>query len=227
MARLIYSYASHPRHAKSRGFRTASVLAIGAHPDDVEVGCFGTLLKHVDAGDKVKVIITTRGGVRNRPWKMVLEEIEEAQHCLGSKFTLLDNPNGRYQMTKKTVSELDKIVERENADTIYTVWHGDSHQDHKMTFRNVLAAARAKQVSNLYCFELTDYSYRSEVVFTPRKFVDITNYLDTKIKSVAAYRSYFSEQDLEAIRGLARHRGGACGVKYAEGFEIVFEMWRN
>jgi LmbE family N-acetylglucosaminyl deacetylase len=191
------------------------------------VGCFGTLLRHVASGDKVKVVITTSGGVKNRPWKTVQKEIERAQKILGSKFHILDNPNGHYQMTMKTVEELDRIIEREKADTIYTVWHGDSHQDHKMTFRNVLAASRDKQVSNLYCFELTDYSYRSEVVFSPRKFVDITNYLDTKLKSVAAYGSYFSEQDLEAIRGLARHRGGACGVKYAEAFEIVFEMWKD
>ncbi len=205
----------------------ATILAIGAHPDDVEVGCFGTLLRHVAAGDKVRVVVTTSGGVKGRSWKTVQREIDRAQKILGSKFIVLDNQNGHYQMNMKTVEQLDKVIGQEKADTIYTVWHGDSHQDHKNTFRNVLAAARDKRVSNLYCFELTDYSYRSEVVFSPRKFVDITNYIDTKLKSVAAYSSYFDEQDLEAIRGLARHRGGACGVKYAEAFEIVFEMWKD
>jgi LmbE family N-acetylglucosaminyl deacetylase len=191
------------------------------------VGCFGTLLRHVQAGDDVKVVVTTKGGVKGRSWNTVRKEICRAEEILGSKFIVFDNPNGHYQMNMNTVAQLDKVIGREKADTIYTVWHGDSHQDHKMTFRNVLAAARNKHVSNLYCFELTDYSYRSEVVFSPRKFVDITNYLDTKLKSVAAYDSYFSSQDLEAIRGLARPRGGACGVKYAEAFEIVFEMWKD
>jgi len=204
----------------------ASILAVGAHPDDVEAGCYGTLLKHVDAGDKVTVVVATKGSLPHRPWEVILKEIEEAQSYLDKEFVILDNPDGQYQMNWKTVSELDTIIERENIDTIYTVWHGDSHQDHRMTYRNVLAASRKMQVRNLYCFELPDYSYRSESVFTPRRFVEITPYLETKIKSVAAYKSYFSKEHFEAIRGLASHRGGACGVKYAEAFEIIFEMWR-
>jgi LmbE family N-acetylglucosaminyl deacetylase len=203
-----------------------SILAIGAHPDDIEAGCFGTLLKHKESGDKVGVVITTKGGVPNRPWKTVLKEIEEAQSHLGIEFILLGNPNGHYPMNWETVSQLDRIIEQEKAETIYTVWHGDSHQDHRMTYRNVLAAARKKSIKNLYCFELPDYSYRSEVAFTPRRYVDITPFMKKKEKAVMAYKSYFDKDYLNALEGLARHRGGAMGVKYAESFEIVFEMWK-
>jgi len=212
------------RPKNSRG--GSSVLAVGAHPDDVEAGCFGTLLRHRDNGDKVHVVITTKGGLPHRPWKTVLSELKKAQAMLGVEYQLLDNPEGYYAMNWKTVGELDKIIKDTKADTIYTVWHGDSHQDHQTTFKNVLAACRSKQASNLYCFELPDYSYRSQQPFNPRKFVDISDYIDQKIKAVAMYDSYFNEDHLEAIRGLARHRGGASGVKYAEAFEIVFEMWK-
>lgn len=204
----------------------ASVLAVGAHPDDVEVGCYGTLMKHIKAGDKVSVVLTTRGGYGSRPWETIKSEMEEAQSHLGLQYILLDNPIGHYTMSWKTVGELDEIIRDREIDTVYSVWHGDSHQDHQATFRNVLAACRTKSVDNLRCYELPEYSYRSQQTFQPRRFVDISPFLDTKLEAISAYRTYFSKASLEAIRGLASHRGGACGVKYAEAFEIVFEMWK-
>lgn len=209
-----------PRNAKS------SVLAVGAHPDDIEAGCFGTLLKHRENGDQVVVVITTSGGYGKRSWSRIKSEAREASKILGIEYIIFDNKIGHYKMTWKTVSELDEVIARYGIDTVYTVWHGDSHQDHQMTFRNVLAAARTKHVNNLFCFELPDYSYRSQRTFEPRRFVDITEQLEKKLKAVAAYKSYFGDDQLEAIRGLARHRGGACGVKHAEAFEIIFEMWK-
>ena len=95
-----------------------------------------------------------------------------------------------------------------------------------MTFQNVLAACRAKAVRNLLCYELPDYSYRSQHTFEPRVFVDISDHLGAKLKAVKAYKSYFTADYLEAIEGLAKHRGRACGVKYAESFEVVFQMWK-
>lgn len=206
--------------------KLASILALGAHPDDIEAGCGGTLLKHKESGDRVTIVVTTCGGVPHRPWETVLKEIHEAEEILGIKFKIFDNPNGHYTMNWKTVAEIDDVIEKEKVDTVYTVWYGDSHQDHNTTFRTALAAARKKQVRDFYCFELPDYSYRSEFTFTPKRFVDISQYMDRKIKSVAAYKSYFNEDNIIAIEGLARHRGGACGVRYAEAFEIIFEMWK-
>ena len=203
-----------------------SVLAVGAHPDDVEVGCFGTLMRHRQEGDTVVVVITTKGGYGKRSWNQIRSEARKASEILGVEYIILDNRIGHYAMTWKTVTELDRIIANHGIDTIYTVWHGDSHQDHQITFRNVLAACRTKHVNNLYCFELPDYSYRSHGTFEPRRFVDITGYLEGKLGAVAAYKSYFNDDQLEAIRGLARHRGGACGVEYAEAFEIIFEMWK-
>ena len=204
----------------------ASVLAVGAHPDDVEAGCFGTLLRHKSCGDRVFVVVTTRGGDSARNWETIEGEFKKAQSLLGQSYTILDNPNGHYSMTWKTVGELDAIVRQHEIDTVYSVWHGDSHQDHQMTFKNVLAACRSKRVSNLYCYELPDYSYRSNISFAARRFVDVTAFLDTKIEAVSAFETYFTPRQLEAIEGLARHRGGACGVKYAEAFEVIFEMWK-
>lgn len=208
------------------GHDMSSILAVGAHPDDVEVGCFGTLLKHRKNGDCVNVALTTKGGYGSRTWETILAELEEAQSYLGLRYIMLDNPIGHYGMTWKTVGELDDIIREHNVDTVYSVWHGDSHQDHQATFRNVLAACRTKNVKNLYCYELPEYSYRSQQTFQPRRFVDVSDTMEEKLKAVSAYRTYFNEHSKGAIKGLASHRGGACGVQYAEAFEIIFEVWK-
>ena len=204
----------------------SSVLAVGAHPDDVEVGCFGTLLKHRRLGDKVTVAITTQGGCGNRTWEQVSREAENASRILGVDYIILNNKNGHYEMNWKTVGELDEIVSKHSVDTVYTVWHGDSHQDHQLTFKNVLAACRTKKVENLYCFEQSEYSYRSQATFDARFFVDISPLLEKKLEAIRAYKSYVTPAHIEAVKGLARHRGLACATEYAEAFEPIFMMWK-
>jgi len=203
-----------------------SVLAVGAHPDDLEVGCFGTLLKHKTAGDKVTVAITTKGGYGNRTWEQISREAKNASKILGVDYIILDNKIGHYEMNWKTVGEIDQIISRNAVDTVYTVWHGDSHQDHQLTFKNVLAACRTKRIRNLYCFEMSEYSYRSQSTFDARFFVDISEFFEMKLKAARAYKSYITPHHIEAISGLAKHRGLACETEYAEAFEPIFTIWK-
>ena len=213
--------------AQKKGVRPPmSVLAVGAHPDDIEVGCYGTLLKHKSLGDKVTVVITTKGGYGNRTWAQIIREIRNASKVLGVNYIILDNKIGHYEITWKTVSELDQIISRNAVDTVYTMWHGDSHQDHQLTFKNVLAACRTKRIRNLHCFELSEYSYRSQSTFNARYFVDISEFLEMKLKATEAFKSYITPHHIEAIRGLAKHRGLACSSEYAEAFEPIFTMWK-
>ena len=209
---------------KSKG--KSRVLAVGAHPDDIEVGCVGTLLKHKSCGDQVIVAITTQGGYGDRSWKQIKSEARNASRILGSEYIILDNKIGHYEMTWKTVTELDNIISEFKIDTVYSVWHGDSHQDHRLTFQNVLAACRKKSIRNLYCYELSDYSYRSQNTFNARFFVDISDHMENKIESIKCYKSYITKQQTEAVVGLAKHRGLACGSEYAEAFEPVFNIWK-
>ena len=203
-----------------------TVLAVGAHPDDVETGCLGTLLKHKAAGERVLVVVATRGGYGERSWERICSEMERAQAVLGTEYIVLDNPVGHYDVNWKTVTELDDIIRQEEVGTIYCNWYGDSHQDHQAVFRNVLAAARKKRTRSLYCYELPDYSYRSQYTFEARRYVDISDHLDDKLSAMAAYESYIGRHHLEAARGLAAHRGLACGhLRYAEAFEVIFETW--
>lgn len=204
----------------------SNVLAVGAHPDDIEAGCLGSLLKHADAGDHVFVVVATSGGYGSRSWDTIHSEMIAALEILGAPYVVLDNPIGHYGHTWKTVTELDDIITREKIDIIYTHWYGDSHQDHQAAYKNTLAAARNKQIRSFYCYELPDYSYRSGAAFDARRYVDITAYLDRKLAAMAAYSSYIGEHHLMAARGLADYRGLACGhLRQAEAFEVIFETW--
>lgn len=205
-----------------------SVLAVGAHPDDVETGCLGTLLKHRAAGHEVLVLVATRGGYGDRDWPLIQSEMDRAKEITGLEYIVLDNPVGHYDVNFKTVSELDRLIGERSITTIYSHWYGDSHQDHQNVFKNVLAAARKKRTRSLYCYELPDYSYRSQSTFAARRYVDVTDHFDTKLEAMAAYGSYIGPHHIEAARGLAAHRGLACGQQhYAEAFEVIFETWMD
>ena len=129
-------------------------MCFGAHPDDIEVGCVGTILKHKAAGDNVQLVATTWGRYGNRSERTIRNEMKAAERILGSRYTVLDNKVGHYAMNWKTVTELDKLIADLNIDTVYCNWYGDSHQDHQATCRNVVAACRTRKVKNLYLYEL-------------------------------------------------------------------------
>ena len=204
-----------------------NILFVGAHPDDIEVGCAGTFFKHKAQGHEVHLVTTTWGGYGNRSEDTIRREMRAAERILGSRYTVLKNRVGHYSIEWKTVSELDHLIDSLNIDTVYCDWHGDSHQDHQMTYRNVIAACRTRSVENLYLYELTNYSQRSAETFEPTRYVDISAFIDMKLKSIKCYASYprFDDEFLEAVVGLARFRGNACGCKLAEAFEVVFERW--
>ena len=198
-----------------------NVLAVGAHPDDVEVGCLGTLLKHLDMEDNVTIACTTQGGYGDRPWDLITQEVDRVKEALGIEYIILDNPVGHLEQNWKTVSEIDELISKYRIDTVYSVWYGDAHQDHQTTFSIVLAACR-NRVMNLLCYEISSYSNRSNKIFNPQLFVDISEYFDKKMEIVSCYGSYINDYHRRAIEGLAQHRGILHRFQYAEAFEIIF-----
>lgn len=204
-----------------------NIMAIGAHPDDIEVGCFGTLLYNLDKGDNLIVVITTKGGYFNRSLETIKSEYKCAENILDVKYIMLDNPIANYEFNWNTVNEIDEIIDSNNIDTVYCNWYGDAHQDHQATFKNVFASARKNKIKNLYCYGLDEYClHRSNLQFSSRLYVDITKYFDKKMKAIKCYSSYFNNESLDAIESLMHYRGMFCGAKYAEAFEIIFETWR-
>jgi LmbE family N-acetylglucosaminyl deacetylase len=205
-----------------------NILAVGAHPDDIEVGCFGSLLKHKQNGDKIHILITTRGQGGNRTWKSIYHELTTSMKILRpDTITILQNRNGYLTMNMKNVSYIDAIIEKANIDSVYTLWYGDSHQDHQETFKIVMAACRKSKVDNIYCCELGNYVFHAHFAFRPQLFVDISDTIDLKLASINCYKSYFNQKDIEDIKSLAKYRGSCCNSSYAEAFEIIRNVRRS
>ena len=209
-----------------------NVLAIGAHSDDVEFGCGGTLIKHVENGDNVYILIMSNGNVKHSVTGDIIRTIDDtnkeqqkASDVLGTKLIQLNFKDREVPFDSESITSIEQIVNSENIDTIYTHWGGDTHQDHINTLQSSLAAGRG--VENVLCYEQVPIPRVTNVYPVANYYVDITNYMDKKIKSCECHKSQlekYNNSGIDMIAGLkclARYRGNQIGKKYAEAFDIL------
>lgn len=197
--------------------RPRRVLAVGAHPDDLELGCGATLARWIDAGYEVHGLVMSngeRGGTGVRPAEAV-----SAGNFLGAKsVTVLSFPDTRLSDTSShMVVAIEELVSRLQPDIILTHSANDSHQDHKAVHLATLRAARFH--STLLCYESPSATSR----FRPTVFVDVGGYLDVKVLAIATHRDQSDKPYMtgERIRATASYRGGQAKVRHAEGYEPV------
>lgn len=207
------------------------ILAIGAHPDDVELGCSGTLLKYQAEGSHIDIVICRDDNApKPSTWRdreKMQAEYKKSEELFGIKFNILKNPtdnDGRpvLKWNSKFVKKMDDIVYNGNYDLIITHSPGDHHQDHVNTFHIVNSSLR-RWKGEFWLMEGGPYSNKNQQ-FNPNVFVDISDYIDKKIELVSCYDSYFSDTLLHNIKGLAAYRGQMTDSKYAEAFEC---KWRT
>jgi LmbE family N-acetylglucosaminyl deacetylase len=204
-----------------------NVLAIGAHFDDLELGCGGTLAKHVQDGDDVYVYVATVSGFTNhhnetvRSSKIALEEAEEAMRVLGVKELFCGKFDTLHVEFVDTLNmEIVRIVEEKKIDKVYTHWIGDIHHDHQ-------AVARASLHSCRHVLRLLMYRsnwYHSTLDFRGNFYTDITDHWVTKEKAIRAHASEMNrtgDQWINFFKNEAENAGQRIGVKYAEVFEVV------
>ena len=209
------------------------IMAIGAHPDDIEFGCGGTLIKHKQRGDKViYVCMTDTQSVDKTTGKVIRshEQLKKETQCAAEAlgvdeihylpFTDLNVP-----FNLESVSELEKLIKEYEIDTIYTHWAGDSNQDHIATFRTTMAAAR--YVPNVYCYEQIPIPRQSENPMNINYFVDIDTTFNQKIVSAECHKSQFEKYKqvgfdvTKNLKLMAQYRGIQANCEYAEGFHII------
>ena len=194
-----------------------NILAIGAHPDDIEIGCGGTLIKYAEHGHRVYLMIVTdgeRGGKR----MIRRREQEAAARLLGAKRIVW----GRYQDTEVGVDRrLIQLIERTIAEvepSLVFIQHGDdTHQDHRHLSTCAVTATR-------YTRNVLFYEGPTTQHFTPSVFVNIDSVLDRKLEAIRAHDSQILKTNikglsmLDAIRSSAHVRGLQGRVRSAEGF---------
>jgi LmbE family N-acetylglucosaminyl deacetylase len=201
------------------------VLAIGAHPDDIEIGCAGTLLIFSRNGFDIYYIIASLGekcDVSLADQNSIMErrkaESKKAADHIGVKdLSYLLLPDTFIEHNGMVVDSIEKIIESVRPEFIFTHTLNDKHQDHKnIGYATISACRRTK--TNILHYE-TPSTAQS---FNPVVFSDISLVMGEKIKILKGFTSQNEKiyLDNEAIIGLARYRGYTSGSKYAETFEV-------
>ncbi|MGQ0842309.1 PIG-L deacetylase family protein [Actinokineospora sp.] len=198
--------------------RPRRVLAVGAHPDDVELGCGATLAKLVDAGHEVRALVLS-SGERGGDGTTRPAEVSAAGRLLGlAGVDVLSFPDTRLgEHENGLVEAIERVLDRFNPDIVLTHSGNDQHQDHRAVHLATLRAARRH--SSILCYE----SPSATPEFRPSMFVDVEEHLGVKVAAVAAHRDQRGKPYMgaEQVQGLAMFRGAQAKVRHAEGYEPV------
>ena len=198
-----------------------TVLAIGAHPDDISLGCSATLLKHKKNGAKIYILVLSKGEASGDA-EIREKESRRSAELIGAESIFF----GGLEDTKiddsiKTIMAIERIIDQVNPDIIYTHTYKDTHQDHRGTAYATLSAGR--RCKKIFMYE----SPTTFKEFSPQLYVDIEKDFEQK-KEIT--RSFSSQSNKEwwaranraamALEGLAAYRGFQAGVGVAEAFEV-------
>ena len=192
------------------------VLAIGAHPDDIEIGVGGILLRHVARGDGVH-LLTLTSGERRRAVRA--DEQRRAARLIGARLIHRDLP-ATAVADGGAIAAIEAVIDEVRPDVVYTHSLRDAHPDHRDVHRATLAAARG--VARVYCYQ----SPSTTIDFRPTRFVAIDTFVDRKVEVIGAYgsqakvRRYLAE---DVLRATVRYWSRYGESTYAEPLEVVRE----
>jgi LmbE family N-acetylglucosaminyl deacetylase len=192
-------------------------LAIGAHPDDIEFGCAGTLAKYSKKGDEVYLLVVADGGMGGDP-EVRQREQEISAKIIGAQELLW----GGYKDTliifdKPLIDLLEGFLRDVNPSLVLVNYPEDTHQDHVRLANATVAATR-------YTPKVIFYETPTSIGFNPLIFADIEETLETKIKCLEAHASQYHKTNIPGSNivdiaiATARFRGTQARVTFAEGF---------
>ena len=205
------------------------IFVVGAHLDDIELACGGTLAKAIEAGHQVRVLIMSKSGYTNYDGKVMrkddvaVKEGMDTLNVLGIKdIEISDFSTKDIPYNSEVIDVIDKIIAQFDPDVIFTHHPFDTHQAHVGVSKSTISAARRK--NTVFLFEPITPSGRSYVAFKPQMYVDITSTIDKKIESLKKHVTEYKKFGEEWITGVtcrAGFRGYEMGKEYAEAFEVL------
>ena len=229
---------------------TVDILAIGAHPDDIELSCAGTLLKHIDMGHTVGLLDLTKGELGSRGSARIrLKEAEAARKMIDAK--VRENvglKDGFFDM-EKSLMKIIPYIRKYQPKIVLANAIQDRHPDHgraaelvsRACFLSGLKRIKTKwkreKKAQVHWRPKQVFHYVQDRYYEPDFVVDITPYMDRKVKIVQAYGSQFYNPDLKQynkedktpisgkdfldnLYAKANVCGRNIGVEYAEGFTL-------
>jgi two-component system, NtrC family, response regulator HydG len=201
----------------ARSEHRETVLAIGAHPDDVEIGSGGTLAAHGAAGHALAILTLSRGAVGG-DMEQRAREAQEAADILGARLFLRDLKDTHIAEGNPTIAVIEELVAEMSPTVVYTHSIHDLHQDHRNVHRAAMVACR--RVNRVYCFQ----SPSATIDFRPTHFVAVDDYLGRKLKVIDSFGSQASIRDYmepELITATARYWARYATGTFAEPFETA------
>lgn len=206
------------------------ILAVGAHLDDIEIACGGTLAKAVANGHQVKALIMSKSGYTNKDGNIqrsnenAIKEGIEALNTLGIEdIEIEDFPTKDITFCSEVVDGIEMPMSKFDPDIIFTHHPFDTHQAHLGVSQATIAAARRK--NSVLFYEPITPSGRSYVAFKPQLYVDIDKFIDVKIDSLrkhaTEYNKFGGEDWINGVYSRCGFRGYEIGKRFAEAFEIL------
>ena len=203
-----------------------NVLAVGAHFDDVELGCGGTLALHAQRGDQVTVYVATHSGysapdgreIRSR--EIARDEGERGAEIIGAELLCGDWETNQLVYGDPLVCSVLEIVEQRGIDAIYTHWTEDVHQDHRALARASITAG--KHVPRILMYQSNLYD--GSEAFAGNFYVDIGETIEQKKAAIAAHQSELGRVGgrwLDVFLAKVQVDGYRAGVSCAEVFAVV------
>lgn len=231
-----------------------NILAIGAHPDDIEESCGGTLAKYVKQGHKVFTATATNGNIGSATLPMDeiarirKEEARRAAAIIGAEYICLDYDDEMFFEDKAARINFINLVRYCKADVILTHSPHDYNPDHELTSKIIndiavmIPIAKIETKAKPYD-KIPIIAYFEPVHglgFIPTEYVDITEEIEIKKAMCAEHKSQISwMQDnykdalgngdknfFDGVITMAKFRGMQCGVEYAEGFRMANDAFR-
>lgn len=203
-----------------------NVLAIGAHFDDIELGCGGALAKHAANNDNVYAYVATKSGFINHQNKEIRSnetaalEGEKAMQILGVELIKGSFNTLEIEFTDALNLEILKIVEEKKIEIVYSHWMGDIHHDHQAVARASLHSCRHVPRQLMY----RSNWYHSNIDFKGNFYIEISDFWDIKKKSIEAHESEMERTGkkwIEFFEHEAQNAGQKIGVEKAEVFEVI------
>lgn len=217
---------------------SVDILAIAAHPDDVELSCAGTLVQLRTFGHRFGIVDLTRGEMATRGSSETRDrEAARAAEILGAEFRqTLDFGDGGLKKSRENELVLIDLIRRERPRLILTSYPDDRHPDHRRAGEIVTDAAfyaglrKVETAHSAFRPQQTIY-FSTAYLHDPHFVVDVTSAMEKRRSAIRAFSSQFhnpgssepetvlsQESFLEMVEARARHFGFLIGVDFGEGF---------
>jgi len=197
-----------------------NILAIGAHPDDIEFGCGGALIKYTQKGHRLFLLVMTGGGMGGTSAVRIKEQQDSGEILAAEKIFWGGYEDTQLIVDTELIGKIEAVIAEVKPDFIFCNFPDDTHQDHRHLAQAIMSATR-------YIRNVLFYEGPTTQNFNPQVFVDISDTLERKVEALKAHKSQVMKTNIEDLsivevaHSSANFRGIQGRVKYAEAFHSL------